>query len=247
MREHPQFQSGRPKAGSRNWYTVRAAANNEPAEIFIYDEIGVGWFGGGVSAEQFVKDVQALKLGKGDHLLVRINSPGGDLFDGNTISNYLMGSGYNVSMRIDGLAASAASIIAMAGNEITMPENSFLMIHNPWMFVAGDAQVMRKVADDLDVLREGAISAYKAKVGDKLSRQEITDMLDAETWLGAQEAVDKGFADIVDAPVKAAALARFDLDEFRHVPETLAKVREQVPGIKDRLAALREQKAALGA
>ena len=224
----PHFNNGRPDAGPRDWYKVRNEAK-DAAEILIYDEIGRGWFGGGVPADEFVADVKALKLGAGDELRLRINSPGGDLFDGNTIYNYLRSQPFGVSVHIDGVAASAASIIAMAGDTVSMPENSFLMIHNPWMMVAGDAKTMRKVADDLDVLREGAVSTYMSRVGGTLSRDEVITMLDDETWLGAADAVSYGFADQVDEPVKAAALLRFDLQEYgmQHLPDRLKAEQER--------------------
>lgn len=216
----PHLHNGRPEAGTRQWYKVRAEAG-ETAEMLIYDEIGAGWFGGGVSAENFVSDVKDLNLHAGDTLRLRINSPGGDLFDGNTIYNYLRAQPFKVSVHIDGLAASAASIVAMAGDTINMPENSFLMIHNPWMFVAGDSKVMRKTADDLDNLREGAVSTYMTRVEDNLSRDEVITMLDEETWLGASDAVSYGFADVIEEPVKAAALLMFDLGEYGmdHLPD----------------------------
>ena len=171
-----------------------------------------------------------MNLRAGDTLRLRINSPGGDLFDGNTIYNYLRAQPFKVSVHIDGLAASAASIVAMAGDTVNMPENSFLMIHNPWMMVAGDAKVMRKVADDLDVLREGAVSSYMTRVSDNLSREDVITMLDEETWLGASDAVSYGFADVVDEPVKAAALLRFDLGDYgmEHLPDGITAARKRV-------------------
>jgi len=231
------LHNGRPEAGPRQWYKcsllspLRDVYNEtgETAEIIIYDEIGVGWFGGGVSAENFVADVKDMNLRAGDTLRLRINSPGGDLFDGNTIYNYLRAQPFKVSVHIDGLAASAASIVAMAGDTVNMPENSFLMIHNPWMMVAGDAKVMRKVADDLDILREGAVSTYMTRVEDKLSRDEVITMLDEETWLGASDAVSYGFADVVDEPVKAAALLQFDLNEYgmEHLPDGITAAQQR--------------------
>jgi len=216
----PHFKNGLPDAGSRVWYKVR-----DTAEVLIYDEIGRGFFGGGVPADEFIKDVKALKLNSGDTLRLRINSPGGDLFEGNTIYNYLRSQPFNVSVHIDGVAASAASIVAMAGDTVNMPENSFLMIHNPWMFVAGDAKTMRKVADDLDTFREGAVSTYMSRVSDKLSRDEVVTMLDDETWLNAEDAVSYGFADNVDEPVRAAALLQFELGEygFKHLPDGITE------------------------
>lgn len=234
----PHFSKGKPAPGARQWYEVRSQ-QKDAAEVLIYDEIGAGFFGGGVSAEQFVKDVGALGLGADDELTVRINSPGGDLFDGNTMYNWLRAQAFKVSVVIDGVAASAASIVAMAADTLSMPENSFLMIHNPWMFVAGDAATMRKAADDLDVMREGAVSAYASKTGGKLSRAAIKDMLDAETWLGASEAVEHGFADMVAEPVQAAALMRFDLQDYgmEHLPERLQAEQRKAVERKNELRA----------
>ena len=209
----------------KDWYSVRSAASGEDAEVFIYDEIGGGFWTEGVTPNGFIDDVKALKLKKGDTLNVRINSPGGDVFDGNTIYNYLRSLKSKVAVTIDGLAASAASVIAMAGDTISMPENSFLMIHNPWMMAVGDSQVMRKAAGDLDEIREGAIKTYLSRTN--VDRDELVAMLDEETWLGADKAVELGFADEVLEPVRAAALARFHLqDYFEHVPDVVSKIQK---------------------
>ena len=211
----------------KDWYSVRAAASGEPAEVFIYDEIGGGFWSDGVTPSGLIDEVKALKLKKGDTLSVRINSPGGDVFDGNTIYNYLRSIKARIAVTIDGLAASAASIIAMAGDTISMPENSFMMIHQPWMFTMGNAQVMRKAADDLDIIGEGAIKTYLSRVGDNVTRDELVTMLEEETWLDADRAVELGFADEVLEPVRAAALAKFHLsDYFEHVPEVMSRIQE---------------------
>jgi ATP-dependent Clp protease protease subunit len=222
-----KFMNGHAAPGDRRWYEIKSAKSDEPAEVFIYDEIGRGFFGGGLAAEDFIEEVKKLGLKAGDELTVHINSPGGDLFDGNAMYNYLRTIKAKVTVRIDGVAASAASIVAMAGDRIEMPENSFLFIHNPWMFVAGDAAVMRKVADDLDQLREGALATYLRATDGKLTRAKLIEMLDAETWLTAQQAVEHGFADQVDEPVRAAALARFDLAQYGFpVPPALAEIKQ---------------------
>lgn len=193
----------------RRWYQIRAEAGEGP-EVYIYDEIGRGWMGGGVSAEEFVAEVKALKLKRGDELLVRINSPGGDVFDGIVIYNYLRGTKHNVRVRVDGVAASAASYIAMAGDVVEMPENAYMMVHNPWMMAMGDAQVMRKAAQDLDVIGEAGIAAYLRKTDGKLGREQLVEMLNAETWLSAAQAIEHGLADEMFEPVRMAALARHD-------------------------------------
>lgn len=228
------FTDGRPQPGPRAWFHVKAKSQKEPAEVFIYDEIGRGFFGGGVAAEDFIAQLKALELKSGDDLVVRINSPGGNLFDGTTIYNYLRTVKAKVTVRVDGVAASAASIIAMAGDRVEMPENSFLFIHNPWMVAAGDSAVMRKAAEDLDQMREGAVATYLRRTAGKISRDQLVEMLDAETWLTAEQSVAHGFADAVDEPVRAAALAAFDLERYGyHVPPAVAQAR------KDRAAAKR--------
>lgn len=200
------------KPGSREWFQLKK--DGDVPEVFIYDEIGRGFFGGGVAAEDFIKSIKELKLKASDELRVRINSPGGDLFDGNAIYNYLSSLKAQVTVRIDGVAASAASIIAMAGDTVEMPENAMLFIHNPWMMAIGDSRVMRKVADDLDKMRDAAVLVYERRTNGKLERAELVKMLDEETWLSAAESVEHGFADVVDEPVRAAALAQFDLQRY---------------------------------
>ncbi len=198
----------------RRWYQVRAEAGEAP-EVYIYDEIGRGWYGGGVSADEFVAEVKALKLKARDELLVRINSPGGDVFDGIAIYNYLRGAKHGVRVRVDGVAASAASYIAMAGDVVEMPDNSYLMVHNPWMMAMGDAAVMRKAAQDLEVIGEAGIAAYLRKSDGKLTRDQVVEMLNEDTWLTAEQAVERGLADEVFEPVRMAALARHD---WRRMP-----------------------------
>ncbi len=209
-----------------DWFSVKSAARGEPAELFIYDQIGSSMWEEGVTPASLIDEIKSLKMKNKDTLSIRINSPGGNMFDGNTIYNYLRSMKQNIDVTIDGMAASAASIIAMAGDTIRMPENSFLMIHNPWMVVAGDSQVMRKTADDLDVMRDGAVKTYLSKTGGKVSKDELITMLDEETWLGAELAVELGFADEVLEPVRAAAL--FDVSNyFNNVPDAISHMEER--------------------
>jgi ATP-dependent Clp protease protease subunit len=199
-----------------SWYRVQAK-KGKVAEVFIYDEIGRNWFGEGIAAEQFIKD----------ELNVRINSPGGNVFEGVAIHNYLRTLKSTVTVIVDGIAASIASVVAMAGDRIEMPQNAMMFIHNPWMFAVGDAQAMRKAADDLDQIRESMASSYLRRIDKKVDRAALYAMLDAETWLNADEAVAKGFADEVSEPVRAAALGRFDLEKYGFkVPQQIAAARQ---------------------
>jgi ATP-dependent protease ClpP protease subunit len=127
-----------------SWYAVVAKSADE-AEVMIYDEIGMF----GVSAKQFVTDVKGIDAKR---ITVALNTPGGDVFDGIAIYNALRQHDATINVRIDGLAASCGSLIAMAGDTIEMAANAYLMIHNPWTFAVGDAADMRKQADVLDKL-----------------------------------------------------------------------------------------------
>ena len=186
----------------RTWYNFKQT-DTDPAVLSIFDDIGAF----GVSAKSFLND---LASAQGDSVRVEINSPGGDVFAGLAIYNGLRNSGKKVNVRVLGLAASAASLVAMAGDTIEMPENSFMMVHNPWGFAMGGASDMRDTADMLDKLGTSLASTYAKRTGK--SAEEITALLDAETWMSAAEAVDAGFATAVisGVPVKAA----FDLDRL---------------------------------
>lgn len=196
---------------TRSWFHARAVAAGE-AEISIYDEIGL-W---GVTAKDFRDSLDA--LGDVQRIALRINSPGGDVFDGLAIYNMLRRHGAIITATIDGVAASMASVIAMAGDTVTMPENSMLMIHDPSGAVIGTSKDMRELADALDKIKEGLVGAYASKSG--LSRGQIAELMADETWLTAKEAVELGFADGIEAPVRMAA--RFDLSRFRHPPSELS-------------------------
>lgn len=186
----------------RTWYNFKQT-DTDPAVLSIFDDIGAF----GVSAKSFLND---LASAQGDSVRVEINSPGGDVFAGLAIYNGLRNSGKKVNVRVLGLAASAASLVAMAGDTIEMPENSFMMVHNPWGFAMGGASDMRDTADMLDKLGVSLASTYAKRTGK--SAEEIAALLDAETWMSAAEAVDAGFATAVisEVPVKAA----FDLDRL---------------------------------
>lgn len=192
----------------KSWYQIKAQSD-ESAEVLIYDEIGF-W---GVTAAEFVRDLEA--LGDVDRITVRINSPGGDVFDGITIYNALRRHAADIEVRIDGLAASAASFIAMAGDPVIMPENAMLMIHEPFGIALGGAGDMRAMAEALDRIGTSIVSMYAAKAA--LDRAEIAQMMADETWISAAEAVEAGFADEMVETVEISAA--FDLSAYRNVPQ----------------------------
>ena len=170
----------------------------------------------GVRANDFIRDFKALGDSK---ITLNINSPGGEVFDGLAIYNVLSRHSRPITARIDGIAASVASVIAMAADTIQMPENALMMIHDPSGLVLGTSEDMRELADVLDKVKGSLISAYRNKSG--LEEDEIADMMRAETWLTAKEAKAKGFADQVTKARKLAACV--NLDKYaRDVPPALA-------------------------
>ena len=133
----------------------------------------------------------------------------------------------HINVYIDGLAASIASVIAMSGDAIFMPSNSMMMVHNPWVMAIGNANELRKQADNLDQITKSSVQTYLAKAGDKLDEKTLTQLMDDETWLTAQEAVDYGLADEVMEPNKAvASINKQFVSRYRHVPEQLIKQAE---------------------
>lgn len=175
------------------FFNFRNEANEAAAELAIYDVVGFY----GTTAKDFYASLKAI----GDRALnVRINSPGGSVVDGFAIYNLLKAHKGDVTVFIDGLAASIASVIAMAGDKVIMPKNALMMIHNPSVFADGDAESLRKLADDLDKFRDGIVSAYTERTGKKADK--IKKMMDEETFITAEEAVEMGFADEIGKAVK---------------------------------------------
>ena len=202
------------KTNNQSWYSIKAKAN-DTAEISIYDEIGF-W---GVSAASFAQDLK--DCGNNiKQINLHIHSPGGDVFDGIAIYNLLKNHPANVTVYIDGLAASMASVIAMAGNEVIMPENAMMMIHKPWGIQGGDAEDMRKYADLLDKVENTLIPAYANKTGK--TPEELAEMLSAETWLNGKECVEQGFADKLAEPLVAmASIKSRKLEDFEKMPNEI--------------------------
>lgn len=200
----------------RNWYRFENAASDPTvAEIHIIDIIG-DWIDelineyygmkATVTAKAFVDQLAALPETV-TAIRVHINSPGGDVFAAANIANALrdqsVSKNRTVTTIIDGLAASAASVIAMAGQTVEMADNALLMIHNPWSVAVGEAADMRKLADTLDVIRGTIVATYKWH--STLEDEAIVALMDAETWMTADQALEGGFVTSKLAGLKAAA------------------------------------------
>ena len=202
------------------WYEIKNKA--EKAEIWIYDYIGEDfWTGGGITSKKFQKELSEIKAKQID---LHINSPGGVVFDGITIYNLLKQHPAQITTYIDGLAASIASVIALAGEKVVMAENALYMIHSPTGMAIGPAKTLRETADVLDKIESTLTGTYVSKSGKK--EEEIKAMLEAETWMTAAEAKEAGFVDEIAEELDLAACAKFvpvmQKAGFRHIPEDLS-------------------------
>jgi ATP-dependent protease ClpP protease subunit len=191
------------------WYQVKALADKK-AVINIYEQIGKDWWdGSGVTAKSFSETLQA--LGDVDQIDLHINSPGGNVYDGLTVYNLLKRHKASITGYVDGVAASIASVILMACDKVIMPENATIFVHDPSTFANGDADQLRAIADDLDKVAVGIVSAYRDKTG--LDADKLHALMKGDSLLTAKEAVELGFADELEAPIQAAA--NFDIDATR--------------------------------
>ncbi|MGK5049522.1 head maturation protease, ClpP-related [Janthinobacterium sp. GB4P2] len=197
---------------------VRVNADaTEGAEVMIYGDIGYGWYDEGITGESISREIAAIDA---DEINVRINSGGGLVFEGLAIYNALARHNAKIIMHVDSIAASIASVILMAGDEIRISEGAQIMIHKPWSGLYGDANALRKEAEILDKLEGGIIDIYAARTDAK--RADLETWVGAETWFTGQEAVDAGFADSMTPAkkkVKAASSALFS--SFKNAPKAL--------------------------
>jgi len=226
------------KAKKKFW-EFKNLANNE-GELTIYGEItssSGGWFSDGteVTPTGFKEELAA--LGDINVLNVYINSPGGDVFAGVAIYSMLKRHKADINIHIDALAASIASVIAMAGT-VHMPSNTMMMIHNPWSFAQGNSKDFRKMADDLDKIGLSIEDTYLSKAKE-MKKEKLTELLDGETWLTAKECMDYGLCDILeDEKAISASINDHEIfNKYKNMPKTFADlviVKEELP--KDQAA-----------
>ena len=221
----------------KTWFKIENKADK--AEIWIYEQIGEDfWDGSGITAKGFQKELAEIKASQID---LHINSPGGLVFDGITIYNLLKNHPANVTTYIDGLAASIASVIALAGDKVVMAENALFMIHKASGMVVGTSDDMRDFAEKLDKVNGSIATTYMGKT--KKEEAEINDLMAAETWMTAAEAYDFGFIDEIAGEADMAACAKFvpvmAKAGFQHIPEIVA-IEKKTPTAKDAEKALRD-------
>lgn len=194
----------------KSWYSIKAEANSDVAEVSILDYLG-NW---GVNAQEFLREFRALKAST---VKVFINSPGGSVFEALAIFNGMRATGKTIEVHILGVAASAASYIAMAGDKIVMPSNAMMFVHNPINAVYGNAEELRAAADVLDKIGESLLATYRKRF--KGEEEALQQLFADESFLTAQECLEYGFCDEVTAEIEAKA--SFDIDVL---PEAVRKV-----------------------
>lgn len=221
----------------KKFWELRAKAGSPSiGELLLYGDISSStWYGDEITPSAFAQDLKG--LGDISVLNIFINSGGGDVFAGQAIYSMLKRHSAQKNVYIDGLAASIASVIAMAGDTVYMPKNAMLMIHKAWTMAIGNAHDLRKLADDMDKIDESILTTYQAKTG--LEAEKIIEMVNAETWLTAEEAVALGFADVVEGTKQIAASMNkeyltinglsFDLGRFRNPPKQALDSSETEP------------------
>lgn len=195
------------------WYKIEASANDQ-AEILVYDVIGWPYNDAG----DLVRYVNS--LGDKD-ILVRLNTPGGDVFDGMAIFNSLANHKGKVTIRIEALAASMGSVLAMAGKEIQAYSNTMMMIHDPWIYTAGNQYELREMADLLEKISGNMLDVYAGR--SKIGKREMKEIMKAETWYTAKEAKEKGFINTILETGKAAK-AQFDLTMYTNAPDGICSI-----------------------
>lgn len=207
---------------------------NGSGEILLYGPIASSrsWFNDTVTPQEFARDLESLN---GKDVTVRINSGGGDVFAAHAIHNQLVAYKGRVTVIIDGLAASAATIVAMAGQKIIMPSNSMMMIHNPAIGMDDyyTAEDLQKYVEALTAIKGSIVAAYKKRC--KLSSEELEILMDAETWMGAQECLDKGFADEINGSIETVLngntliinSAKYDLTAYKNAASIKSCINEK--------------------
>ncbi len=192
---------------NEKWYNIQNKAGNS-ADIYIFDEIGTY----GVTAQDFISEIKGLK---DMPINLRINSLGGDVFDGMAMYNVIKRRESKTTVYIEGIAASIATIIALGADEVVMAENSLFMIHNAWGGASGEAKDMRKTAETLEKITSELTDIYVKKTG--LSYDAVAQMMDEETWLNAEEAYKLRFVDTISDSIKVAA--KYDVSKFKNITQ----------------------------
>lgn len=227
---------------AKRLWELRQAADDGVLELYIYGDVEGERFNWDTyrfeqsdnSAQHFREELA--KYPNASEIRIYINSYGGSVFEGTAIYNQLKRHPAHKVVYVDGFACSIASVIAMAGDEVVMPRNTMMMIHNAWLCACGNAAELHKAADDLDTINAAGRQAYLAKAGEKLSADKLAELMDAETWLTAEQCIEYGLADRLadkdaDMSNAAAVLQKANLSmeqRIRYQQDLAARLRELV-------------------
>ena len=235
---------------TKTFFDIKASADGKSADVFILGEITTwAWEElGEMSSVVFKEKLDA--VGDVSTIHLYCNSPGGSVFEGIAIANMLKRHKARVIGHVDALAASIASNIIASCDEVRMPSNSMLMIHNALNRVFGNSAELRKAADDLDRINDMQVETYMAKVGNKTTEENIRALMDAETWISAKEAYELGLCDVVEgANQMVACLTQDQAKQFKNVPQALIETGSQPQANtltdEERQAILADSKASL--
>lgn len=215
---------GKVKAANKFWEMKMSSNSSSTADIFLYGEVTkYAWEEfGEVSSITFKQELD--DLGDIDVINLHINSPGGSVFEGLNIYNMLKMHPAKVIAYVDALAASIASVIPMCADKIYMHKNSMMMIHHAWTYASGNAQQLRKAADDIEKISKSSCMAYLERAGDKLTEDKLEMLLTEETWLSAEEAFSYGLCDVVlDANEAVASVSEELFKEYKNIPQQFMK------------------------
>ena len=189
-----------------NWYNIQAKASSDIVDIYIFDEIGAF----GLNAQSFIEEIKEFK---NSPINLHINCVGGDVFDGMAIYNILKKRTAETTVYIEGIAASMGSVIALAADKVVMAENSLFMIHNAWGGAMGESKELKKTANLLEKISNEIADIYIKKTN--LPYDKVKEMMDEETWLNAEEALELGFIDSISDAIKVAA--KYDVSKFKNI------------------------------
>lgn len=223
---------------------MKASTDNKSADVFIYGEITkYAWEEyGEVSSITFKNELDSLGDGI-ETINLYINSPGGSVFETMAIIAMLQRHPAEIISHVDALAASCASVLPMISKRIIMYNNSMMMIHNAWTYALGNANELRKAADDIERINQSMIQFYLDRAGDKLDADTLKQLLDAETWLTAEEAMNYGLCDEIITANNAAAFAFEEkfAQQYKNVPQQLLQPQQKAPQMSVEEKELREK------
>ena len=190
----------------KNWYDIQSKVSNDIVDVYIFDEIGTF----GINAQSFIDEIKGFK---NTPLNLHINCVGGDVFEGMAIYNVLKKRTAETTVYIEGIAASMGSVVALAADNVVMAENSLFMIHNAWGGAMGEAKELKKTANLLEKISNEIADIYIKKTN--LPYDKVKEMMDEETWLNADEALELGFVDSISDAIKVAA--KYDVSKFKNI------------------------------